>query len=66
MNLKFEPIREDEFVIDPKEIAKLVYTILSNKSVISDITIRPQRVGIKKRNQLKIFTFTLNWDIFDH
>ncbi len=50
-NLKFEPIREDEFVIDPKEIAKLVYTILSNKSVISDITIRPQRVGIKKRNQ---------------
>lgn len=48
--LKFEPIREEEFVINPEEIAKLALTILINKSVISDITIRPQKVGIKKRS----------------
>jgi len=48
--LKFEPVREEEFVINPKEIAKITYTILTNKSIISDITIRPIKVGIKKRS----------------
>lgn len=48
-SLKFEPIKERDFVIDPQEIAKITLMILENKSVINDITIRPQKVGIKKR-----------------
>jgi short-subunit dehydrogenase len=48
-NLKFEPIREEDFVIEPEEIAEIVVSILKSKAVITDVTIRPKRVGIKKR-----------------
>jgi short-subunit dehydrogenase len=47
--LKFEPKSGEEFAIDPREIAQITYTILTNRSIISDITIRPQKVGVQKR-----------------
>ena len=48
-NLKFCPIDEPTYYIDPKEIAKIVLLILKSNSVITDITIRPKKVGISSK-----------------
>jgi short-subunit dehydrogenase len=39
----------DETVIDPKEIAKIVFDIISLKSVVTDIVIQPQKFRIEKK-----------------
>ncbi|NPA28055.1 MAG: SDR family oxidoreductase [Epsilonproteobacteria bacterium] len=48
-NLKFQPKQQEAYYIDPQEIAQIVWMILTTKSVISDITIRPKKVGVEKR-----------------
>jgi short-subunit dehydrogenase len=47
-NLKFKPLEDAKYAIEPKEIANLVLTILQTNSAITDITIRPQKSGILK------------------
>jgi len=47
-NLKFMPIDNKQYAINPKEIANLILTILKTDSAITDITIRPQKSGVKK------------------
>jgi short-subunit dehydrogenase len=46
-NLQFKPA--DGCSIDPNEIAKIVIDIIQTKSTITDITIRPQKLGIEKK-----------------
>jgi short-subunit dehydrogenase len=48
-DLKFEPIKEKEFVISPQELAKTVLHIINSPFVTTDITIRPQKFQIKKK-----------------
>ena len=48
-NLKFQPINNSLYYIDPKEIANIVLLILTTNSAITDITIRPKKVGVTKR-----------------
>ncbi len=47
-NLQFKPKQGAEFSINPNEIAKLVEVILNSQAAITDITLRPQKVGIEK------------------
>ena len=47
--LKFRPMKGDEYAVNPNEIAQAVLTVLQSKSAITDITLRPQKVGIQKR-----------------
>ncbi len=47
-SLQFKPKQGEEFSINPNEIAKLTEVILTSQAVITDITLRPQKVGIIK------------------
>jgi len=49
-NLNFEPSTNSNSYIAPEEIADVVYFILNTKSVVTELTIRPQRVEIKKKS----------------
>jgi short-subunit dehydrogenase len=48
-DLEFQPTADPDSAIDPQEIAQLVASILENRAVISDITLRPRRLGIEKK-----------------
>ena len=47
--LKFRPMEGEEYAINPDEIAQAVLTVLQSQSAITDITLRPQKIGIRKR-----------------
>lgn len=47
--LKFEPSDNEDTYLLPQTLAKTVLEILSMDGVITDITIRPQRLEIKKK-----------------
>ena len=48
-NLKFKPSSQKDTYIDPNDIANIVEEIIRFNSVITDITIRPQKFAIEKR-----------------
>jgi short-subunit dehydrogenase len=48
-DLGFEPSSDPSAYIDPSEIADSVEDILNTKSVITDFTIRPQKLLIRKK-----------------
>ncbi|QOG12500.1 SDR family NAD(P)-dependent oxidoreductase [Arcobacter sp. FWKO B] len=48
-NLKFEPSHSDDTYLLPQTIADSVLEVLNIKGVITDISIRPQRLEIKKK-----------------
>lgn len=48
-NLKFCPKDGTEFALDPNELAVLVRTVLESDGSVTDLTIRPQKIGIVKR-----------------
>lgn len=45
----FEPSENKDAYLDPKDIAKKVFNIINFDGVITDITLRPQRLEIKKK-----------------
>ena len=47
--LKFEPSDNEDTYLLPQTLAKTVLEILSMDGVVTDITIRPQRLEIKKK-----------------
>lgn len=47
--LSFEPSSKENCHLKPKDIAKTVIDILNFNGVITDITLRPQRLEIKKK-----------------
>jgi len=50
-NLNFEPTNIQNTYIQPNEIAKLVQDILRFDAVVTDITIRPQKFAINKKQK---------------
>ena len=48
-DLNFKPTDDPQTYINPKEIALSVLDILNSKSVITDITIRPQKFRLDKK-----------------
>ncbi|WP_458701026.1 SDR family NAD(P)-dependent oxidoreductase [Sulfurospirillum sp. 1307] len=48
-DLKFEPSDDKECFIEPEEVAKMVCDLIDSSFVTTDITIRPQKLGIKKK-----------------
>jgi len=51
-NLSFEPsINRDSYIL-AEEIANLVYFVLNTPSVVTEFTIRPQRVEIQKKKRI--------------
>ena len=49
-NLTFEPSSEAQTYIDANDLAQTVLDILNFKAVVTDITVRPQRLKIVKKN----------------
>ena len=47
--LQFEPSSKDDTYLDAQDIAKNVLDILNFNGVVTDITVRPQRLEIKKK-----------------
>jgi short-subunit dehydrogenase len=50
--LKFEPSKDEESFLEPLTIANGIKDILQIKGVVTDYTIRPQKVGINKKIKL--------------
>lgn len=50
-NLQFEPSDKEGCYILASEIADSVYMVLNTPSVITELTIRPQQVGISKKKR---------------
>lgn len=48
-DLKFEPKDNKECFIEPEELAKTVLHVINSPFVTTDITIRPQRLEIKRK-----------------
>ena len=48
-DLQFEPGQNENSYLEAKEIAKTVMNIIEFDGVVSDITVRPQRLEIKKK-----------------
>ncbi len=49
-NLNFEPKDNKEYFIEAQELAKTILHIINSPSPITDLTIRPQKIGIIKKN----------------
>lgn len=48
-NLQFEPSAKEDTYLLPQTIAKCVIDILNTKGVVTDMTVRPQKFEIKKK-----------------
>jgi short-subunit dehydrogenase len=48
-NLKFRPQKGELYALDPDEVADAVMWMLQSKGVVTDMTLRPKRIGIVKR-----------------
>ena len=46
--LHFAPADGDEYALDPKEVAETVLEVLDHPGVITELTIRPVKLGIEK------------------
>ena len=51
-SLSFSPSDDPSAFLSPKVIAETVLTVLRSDGVITDLTIRPQRAGVKKKKKL--------------
>lgn len=47
--LNFEPAQGDEYALDPHELANTILHVLQNPGVITELTIRPVKLGIAKK-----------------
>lgn len=47
--LSFGPGEEESSFLNPEDVAQAVFTVLQSDGVITDLTIRPQRVGVTKK-----------------
>ncbi len=50
-NLTFGPSDEPSCYLNPEDAAQAVLTVLQSEGVITDLTIRPQRAGVKKKGR---------------
>ena len=50
-NLGFEPLDDPSCSLHPGEIAQAVYTVLQTDGIISEMTIRPRKSGVKKKKR---------------
>ncbi|BBE31324.1 3-oxoacyl-ACP reductase [Tepiditoga spiralis] len=48
-NLNFKYVEDKNFYIDPKEIANIINFILNQNSIITQVTVRPQKNKIEKK-----------------
>jgi short-subunit dehydrogenase len=48
-NLKFRPQKGELYALDPDEVADAVLWMLQSKGVVTDMTLRPKRIGFLKR-----------------
>ncbi len=48
-SLDFQPAVEADAALDPLELAQTVQLILESRGVISDVTLRPRKLGIEKK-----------------
>ena len=50
-NLSFGPGDDSSSYLNPEDVGQAVLTVLESKAVMTDLTIRPQRVGIRNKSR---------------